>query len=318
MMLRFSNSLLSGRPLRVLMLTAAVSGFGTLAVHAQDQSGTTSRLTLAEFVKERGGTARINLSAKLRMLSQRIAAEACIYAAHANDEAAVAGLTAAIEEFSKIVRGLEVGDDSLGILGPEDSAKILKGLKVLSEEWAPMEAAVKDLLSAGGDNSADVAKIYEQSPKVLKIAQKLSTEVGSIYTDPQSLSVSAAMAIDIAGRQRMLLQKMTKEACQISTEAGSAETLELLATTVSTFDATLTAMIDGMPEAGMPPPPTPEIRADLELVRSNWQTFRAPLDAVLAGTPLDAAGLSQLLVNGDTMLMELADIVAEYAKSATY
>jgi hypothetical protein len=308
----------SSHVLRVMMLTAAIGGFGAPAALAQDQAGATAQVIDADFIKERGGTARINLSAKLRMLSQRITAEACIYATHANDEVAAKDLTAALDEFDRIVAALEVGDESLGILGAEDSAKIIKGLKVLAEEWAPMGAAARDLITLGGDNAADVAVIYEQEPKVLKIAQKLATEVGAIYTDPKSVSVASAMAIDIAGRQRMLLQEMVKEACQISTGAGTAETPAKLEASLGTFDATLAALIQGMPEAGVPPPPTPEIRAELEAVKATWQTVRAPIDSALSGTMLDAPAMSTLLVSTDELMKELNHVVGDYADAATY
>jgi hypothetical protein len=306
------------RALGVVSLTAALGGFCAPVAHAQDQSSASAKIVQAEFAKERGGTARINLSAKLRMLSQRIAAESCIYAIHANDDTAQADLSAAVEEFGKIIKALEHGDESIGILGSEDSAKILKGLKILAEEWSPMETSAKALLASGGDNAADLAIIYEQEAKVLKIAQKLAAEINAIYTDPASMTVASAMMIDIAGRQRMLTQKMTKEACQISTGAGTADTPKLLETTVSTFDTTLSAMIDGMPEAGMPPPPTPEIRASLEAIQADWLALRAPVDAVVAGTPLDATGLSQLLVGGNALMKDLNEIVADYADAATY
>jgi hypothetical protein len=306
-----------GCALRVLVASTAISSFAMPAALAQDVSLVTAQLILADFVSERGGPVRINLSAKLRMLSQRIAALSCIQGTY-GDALAATNLTAAIEEFDKIVKGLAAGDESIGILGAEESAKALRGLQLIAEEAAPMMAAARNLLVAGGDSAADLAVIYEKEPMVLKIAQKLAVEIGAIYSNPNSIMTASAMAIDIAGGQRMLLQKMTKEACQISTGAGTAETPAMLEKTITTFDLTLTALIEGMPEAGVQPAPTPEIRGKLEAIRAEWQTVRAPLDAVLAGTPLDAAGVGALLSDTDELLKGLNNVVSDYAASATY
>ncbi|MCU0828138.1 MAG: type IV pili methyl-accepting chemotaxis transducer N-terminal domain-containing protein [Tabrizicola sp.] len=304
--------------LHLVVLSAALTGVLSGPGLAQDQSTASATLTLAQFVKEHGGTERINLSAKLRMLSQRIPAVACVYAARGDDELAKTHLNAALDEFEKIAKGLEFGDDSLGMFGPEESAKALKGLKILGEEWAPLAAAARDLLAAGGTQPEALAQIYAQEPKVLEIAKKLAVEIGAIYTDPNSLTIGGAMTIDIAGRQRMLLQKMTKEACQISTGGGTADTATALQATVDTFDKTLAAMIDGLPEAGMPPAPTPEIRQALETLRADWQAARAPIDGVMGGTALDAAALAALMVTTDGLVQEMNKIVAAYSASATF
>jgi hypothetical protein len=315
---RLSEIRRRGRAFRVMMLTAAIGGVGLPPALAQDQSITAAQLILADFVQERGGPARINLSAKLRMLSQRITATACILGNDPKDELAFAKLTAAINEFDQIVKGLEVGDESIGIIGPEESAKALRGLQLIAEEAAPMLAAARNLLASGDGGASDLAVVYEKEPKVLKIAQKLATEIGAIYTNPNSMSVASAMAIDIAGRQRMLLQKMTKETCQISTGAGTPETSAMLEKTISSFDMTLTALIDGMPEAGVPPAPTPEIRAKLEAIRAEWQIVRVPLDAAVAGTPLDGAAMHTLLIGTEDLLKGLNSVVSDYAASATF
>jgi hypothetical protein len=315
---RLSESRPSRHPVRVLLMTAAIIGSGVTTTPAQDKTSIAAQVLLVDLASERGGPARINLSAKLRMLSQRITAMACIHGSNANDELSAEKLTAAMEEFEKIVIGLAMGDESLGIPGQEDSAKALKGLKLIAAEAQPMMAAAKSMLASGGDSPADLATIYAQEPKVLKIAQKLAAEIGAIYANPNSLTTASAMAIDIAGRQRMLLQKMTKEACQISTGAATPETAVMLEKTVSTFDLTLTALIDGMPEAGVQPAPTAEIRAKLEAIRAEWQTVRIPMDAVLAGTSLDASGMNALLTGTDELLKGLNSVVSDYAASATF
>ncbi len=307
----------TGSALRIVVISTALGAFGSMSAVANDTPATRVQLIPIELSKETDGPSRINFTAKLRMLSQRVAATSCIFAAGGDGEASSAALKGAAAEFRKIMVALAVGDESLGIIGPEEAAKVLKGLAVLERDWAPVEAAVADLL-AGGDSAAALATIYAGEGKVLGVAQKLTAEVTGLYANPNQMSQANAMAIDFEGRQRMLLQKMTKEACQISTGGATAETQAMLEKTVATFEMTLTALIDGMPEAGVQPAPTPEIRAALELLRTDWQGKRAVLEGVLAGTPLDAAGLGALLTTADSMMKSVNDVVAEYAKTATF
>jgi Type IV pili methyl-accepting chemotaxis transducer N-term len=294
--------------------TAVVSTLSTAAI-AEQSASTGANLTLAQFVDERGGSKRIDYTAKLRMLSQRIPADACVYAAGGEKETAAADLKGAAEEFSRILKALEVGDDGLGIIGPEDNARILAGLKKLSEEWTLMETAVNDLL-AGGDAAAALATLYEHNGVILGIVQKLVPEVSGVYALPNAMPQASAFALDLAGRQRMLSQRILMEACKIATGAGTAEDVTALQTGISNFDATLNGLIDGMPEAGLMAAPTPEIKSALVALRDYWQPIKPVLDGLIGGGTLDSAGLGELLVEMDKILADMDAIVRLYTEAA--
>lgn len=102
-----------------------------------------------------------------------------------------------------------------------------------------------------------------------------------------------ALVINLAGRQRMLIQQITKDALRIEKEAGEEPTLRMaLQEAASTFDQTLSALRYGgqapyLPDRTVDVPATrsPGILAKLDQVHDAWNTFTAHLDVIIAGDP---------------------------------
>lgn len=85
-------------------------------------------------------------------------------------------------------------------------------------------------------------------------------------------------AINEAGEQRMLTQKMTWEAHQI--KMGDDEKRAELAASAAEFDHTLTALIEGNETMGLPPAP-PAVRDQLLIVQAEWKPFHDHVQAVV-------------------------------------
>ncbi len=86
--------------------------------------------------------------------------------------------------------------------------------------------------------------------------------------------------INLAGKQRMLTQKMSKEALLTFTEKNSSSTAETLAKTAALFDKTIKGLIRGDSELKLPPTTDKEILVQLEKVDSLWKDFKQSIDAV--------------------------------------
>jgi two-component system nitrate/nitrite sensor histidine kinase NarX len=98
-----------------------------------------------------------------------------------------------------------------------------------------------------------------------------------------------ALVINLAGRQRMLIQQMSKDALQIEKEGAKAHALALQEA-ARTFDQTLWALRHGgqapyLPDRAVDVPPTrsPDILARLDELDDAWDTFSAHLDVIMAG-----------------------------------
>jgi methyl-accepting chemotaxis protein len=94
-----------------------------------------------------------------------------------------------------------------------------------------------------------------------------------------SSSRSNGTIINLAGRQRMLTQKMTKEAMFI---ASGFNVRDDVAGTKQLFDKTLKGLINGDSELGLPPSKTPEIKAQLLKVEGLWSNFRSTIDSAVS------------------------------------
>ncbi len=86
--------------------------------------------------------------------------------------------------------------------------------------------------------------------------------------------------INLAGRQRMLTQKMTKEVMFI---ANGLNVHEDVKGTKKLFDNTLKGLIDGNTEMGLPPAKTEDIRAQLKVVAGLWSDFQSTIDEAAGG-----------------------------------
>ena len=111
------------------------------------------------------------------------------------------------------------------------------------------------------------------------------------------------MAVNLAGRQRMLSQKMTKEALSLL-HGGPAALRQSISNQLRVFDATLAAFIDGGAApltlkadgpTGQLPPPSAPVRDQLATVRGEWLRLRGLVEAALpegaAATPDTSAAL---------------------------
>jgi hypothetical protein len=273
------------RPTKAMIMAvlAGTSLSCAVPVAAQDANVVPVELEIEDV----GASARVDYSGRLRLFSQKIAADACYFASGLDPENAKALLIDAIAQYDRYIIGLRDGDDELGIFGPEKRTKTLKHIETLMALWAPFKAA-GEALAAGENVEQNLAIIAGQNMALLDQAIILASEVNAEYANPAEMTAANAMVLDIAGRQRMLTQKISKEACGVKTADAAFGTLEDLKKTMHMFDASLTALRNGMPEAGIMTPPTPELVTSLEAAAASWAPINAgllQLEASLADTP---------------------------------
>ncbi len=241
----------------------------------------------ASLVNEASGQERINFSGKLRMLSQRIAASSCHLMEGAAAEEAGKLLVAATVEFDKILGALEFGDEDLNVIGAEHRRKTLARVEGVKDAWAPIKAAASAMAS-GDLTEGNLKVILDGNMPLLAAAQALVTEIVGQYSNPNEMVQADAVAIDVAGRQRMLTQKMSKEACILASGHGNAGTQDDLTKTMQLFEASLYALTSGMPGAGIQAAPTLTIKDGLGTVSEDWDNVKPVLTTILSGDNVPA------------------------------
>ena len=101
-----------------------------------------------------------------------------------------------------------------------------------------------------------------------------------------STQIENARAINLAGRQRMLTQKMSKEAYMFIIKAENGDSLEKhrqkIRQTMGLFDSTLNGLINGDDKQSLRPARAPDVVAGLQEVSSSWQSFKSHIEHLLS------------------------------------
>jgi len=92
-------------------------------------------------------------------------------------------------------------------------------------------------------------------------------------------SQSYGRVINLAGRQRMLTQKLTKEAMFI---VNGMDVTEDARSTMELFERTLNGLINGDKELGLPPARNKKILAQLKKVESLWKEFKMHINHAMS------------------------------------
>ena len=267
-----------------------------------------------QFVEDVGGAERINYAGKLRMLSQRIPAAACNEAEGVAVADATAMLEAAVAEFDRIVAALEHGDEGLGILGPESDRKVLYDIQAMHAIWDPLHVDM-DAMIAGDVDRGHAVHIAEMSPQLLDIAKHLVSVVVAEHSDPTAVLQADALTIDIAGRQRMLAQRISKNACLA--QAGMAEgALAEMAGAMEIYDVSMRALHGGLPEAGIQAPPTPAIAEGMTAIVARWEAVTPLLERVQAGETLSVEARGTVFAEMNALTAEMNAVVGLYAEAS--
>ena len=296
----------------------SLATFGNIATAEtpfQTPPAANTMVTLAQFVEDNGASARVDFAGKLRMLSQRVMATACYVRAGVDTENTLPALIGATDEFGAILHALEFGDDARGIFGAEERRRTIVGLNKLRDEyWLPF-AELSHLVSSGAGDGQTVGIMAAQSEPLLDFTKRMVSEISGQYTDPTILLQADAMVIDIAGRQRMLSQRVSKNACLMGTGLGDETTLAQLGAASEMFETSLHALYHGMPDAGIKAPPTEEISAALGEVVSQWEALKPILASVASGNA-DAETLAIVYAQTTAMTAEMNAIVGLYGDAS--
>lgn len=259
-----------------------------------------------------GSKARVNLSSELRMLTQKIGSAGCRVNAGIGVEAAQAELAEARSDFNTIMNGLENGSLALGIPSAERNRVVLKSLKAVRDAWEPIDAAAETLATNGAGKTRAAEIIATSNMKLLDATMILTSDMSGRYSNPQELTQADAMALNIAGRQPMLGHRIAKEVCGIATGAQSADATASLGQSLDMYSISLSALRDGMLDAGVNPPPTDAIRDELQAVNETWQQSKPILDAIRGGMQPSAENVEALAEVSSGLMTDMNNVVTLY------
>jgi hypothetical protein len=250
----------------------------------------------------------INLAGKQRMLTQKMSKEILLIAKGIDvvENKTNLGKTAAL--FDRTLKGLLNGDAGLGLVKTENPA-IVEQLKKVEKLWGKFQNNVKAVL-AGNTSTAVLEEVARRNLPLLREmnkAVKMYEKAGG-----SSLAPKMAVTINLAGKQRMLTQKMTKELLLVANGINPERNRANLKKTVSLFNRTLRGLLDGDAGLGLPGTTDAAIRAQLNIVNRLWNKYK-PL---LSKSNVSQDDLVKAAKLNMPLLKEMNKTVQMYAKSA--
>ncbi|MEO1533607.1 MAG: type IV pili methyl-accepting chemotaxis transducer N-terminal domain-containing protein [Pseudomonadota bacterium] len=257
---------------------------------------------------------KINIAGRQRMLTQRMAKASCFAFLDIERQQHIEQAKAAHALFDRSLRGLRYGDPELG-LKTERNSRVQKGLGVVNGLWFSYGEAVANAFGGAKVEREALDAIIAQNLTILKEMNRTVGLTEQAYGGNE-IPLHLAIAINIAGRQRMLTQKMSKEVCMIAAGYAPEETRGALAKTVALFDNSLLALREGMALVGIQPPKTREVAQQLSAVAEMWGVLKPVMDRVVADGKVEDTTLEKVATENNPLLVEMNKAVFLYEKES--
>jgi hypothetical protein len=208
----------------------------------------------------------INLAGKQRMLTQKMSKDAIILdlVPSVKDE-----LIESYKLYDETLLGLLNSNDRLNIPKAKDK-KIIRSIHEIQSIWSPFKDAITDLAY---NKSSKINYIIQYNQKLLDSSNKLVKELKN-NNKTTYLQKARLEIVDLAGRQRMLTQKMAKEKFLITKDIDKDLNLKNLKNTLKLFESTLDILIHGDLSKKIPKPTNKKIKEALNSVKESWSVIK--------------------------------------------
>jgi len=259
----------------------------------------------------------INLAGKCRMLSQRLAKDVLILKAFPNDKQALQDLQKTIQTLDKILNALENGDSKLGVEKTQ-APWIKEELKKARELWAKLKKElqepkdVKKIVALSDQLLAQMDKITKMYEAIVNKGKKIRA-IQSIVEMFQKEKEIQKHTINLAGKQRMLTQKMTKEALLTAIGYDPKSNLKFLKEDMELYDRTLHGFLYGDKGLGIPATQDKEVKKEIKKVMEVWKPFKKEVETFIKTQSKDS--LNYLVANNMELLKRSNDLVQTFKKA---
>ncbi|MRI83000.1 MAG: hypothetical protein C6I00_01140 [Nitratiruptor sp.] len=244
----------------------------------------------------------INLAGKQRMLTQRMAKDLLMVVAGIKSQEAKEDLRSSMELFDRTIKGLMQGDKGLGLVASKEQ-NVQEQLKKVYSLWLPFKERVERILS-GNYSKEDVAYIKEHD---LKLLEEMNRAVGFLVESGKASKAQKAQAINLAGKERMLTQRIAKDLLLLHLDPNSKEAKADLQESMALFERILKGLQHGDKELGLAPTQAPWIVAELQRAQEMWEEFKARVQKAKS-----KEDLAKLMEMSDALLAQMNKITKMY------
>ncbi|RUM66073.1 MAG: hypothetical protein DSZ05_04935 [Sulfurospirillum sp.] len=255
----------------------------------------------------------VNLAGKQRMLTQKMTKLALLVTLGIDKEANKKRLQQAAALYAKTLEGFAKGDSALGLEAAK-SPEVVAYLKEVNAAWKPFSQNIQKIIGSGGKDTKALGYVVRHNEALLKKSHHLVQLFKKSGGKKSFMEKARLNIVDIAGRQRMLTQKMTKEKLLILAKVSPKQNDKKLHETIGQFDSALKMLVAGDASHRIPKPSNAKMIAQLRRVSGLWEklkpiylqkkTGKKALSAIVQGNPV--------LLKEMNKAVHISEVVADY------
>jgi hypothetical protein len=259
------------------------------------------------------GKRKTNYACRQRMLSQRMAKAACFGALGIDAQAASRERLAALALFERSQASLVKGSSETRLL-PETDIPVLERFETVAERWVRYGTAVVAADPAAPEDArkAALAAIYEESVAILNDIDDVVTLLEVKYESSGRLRPWLANAINVAGRQRMLSQKMSKEYCLLASGYEPDRSRALLLGSQALFEASHRDLRARLSRLKLTEKTERALADQFQKVEAIWTPFSAMINRAVGGARPTVEDLAEVARFNLLLLAEIDAVVTLY------
>ena len=255
-----------------------------------------------EFMNEENSLKKtINLSGKQRMLTQLMTKLSLQIDMNIQKK----------ENLKKLKKTSELYDSTLKDLKKTTNKKVLKVIALVEKAWTPFYGEVNHLIE--GKKSKEALKyIIDENGNLLNLSNDLVKAFEATNSSGNYLEKARLHIVNVAGRERMLTQKMTKE--KLLVVKGEEKYGAKLKETMNLFDNSLKLLIKGDTKKMISKPSNEKIVAQLKVVTKLWSELK-PLYEKKKNSSKE---LAMIIMKNPLLLKEMNSMVQMAEKEVEY
>ncbi|CAA6808477.1 MAG: Nitric oxide -responding transcriptional regulator Dnr (Crp/Fnr family) [uncultured Sulfurovum sp.] len=224
-----------------------------------------------DFMNENNSLKKsINLSGKQRMLTQKMSKLSLQIMLDIQKQDSQSKLLEEAFIYDITLKAFKEGNDTMGIT-KATNMKVLKQITIVEKAWKPFYGHLKNI-SQNMDDNKSFHYIMLKNENLLKLSDELVHHYEFSNTSENYLEKSRLRMVNVAGRQRMLTQKMTKE--KLFFLQGEKTAKNNLVQSIQLFDESLTALMEGNLPQHINKATNKKIVKQLKVVSTLWQQLK--------------------------------------------
>lgn len=214
---------------------------------------------------------RVNLSGRQRMLTQRMSKLSLLIASNIDKKDNIQELTEVSKLYDTTLNAFKNGDEEMGCVALK-SQPIQEQIAVIEKSWQPFYQHIQTIIKGEDSDGKALAYVVANNEQLLSDSNELVKRFEQSNTSENYLDQAMLHIVNVAGRQRMLTQKMTKE--KLLVIKGDTSYQEKLTGTVKLFDDSLKALIEGDKSQMIVKPTDAQIKEQLTKVADLWKELK--------------------------------------------